>query len=152
MTTHITVEEANAWADKVKLNFGNLDSELESAQAAQVLARVSQVYTVTGWVDSTTTPSLIRKIIAMMYTGWYFQRTYSEDQDVSTYGVMLLRQAETLIDGVIDGSITLIDIDPIIDLQTSEPVFYPNDNSSALQPTQDDPSLGPPKFTMGTIW
>lgn len=152
MVAHITADEANAWADKVKLNLGELDGELENAQAVQVLGRISQAYTVSGWVDTTTTPSLIRKIIAMLYTGWYFQRTYSEDQDVSTYGVMLIGQAETLIDGIIDGSIGLVDALPGIDLGGSVPVFYPSDESSALVPTIDDSSLGPAKFSMGKVW
>jgi len=152
MTFHITIEEANAWADKVKLNFGNLDVELESSQSTQVLSRVSQIYDVTSWVDSSTTPSLIRKIIAMMYTGWYFQRTYSEDENTSTYGMMLIAQAEQLILGIIDGAITLSDAPPNTDLLNSSPLFYPNDASSALTPTTDDMSLGPNKFSMGTVW
>lgn len=152
MTAHISIEEANAWADKVKLNFGNLDTELEASQSVQVLARVSQIYDISSWVDSITTPSLIRKIIAMMYTGWFFQRTYSEDEDVSTYGMMLIAQAETLMQGIIDGSITLVDIPPGTDLLSSSPVFYPNDASSALDPTTLDHSLGPEKFSMGKVW
>lgn len=149
---HITADEANAWAEKTKLNFGELDIELENAQATQVLARVSQVYTVTSWVDASTTPALIRKIIAMLYAGWYFQRTYSEDSNINTYGIMLVTQAETLIDGIISGAIVIVDVPPGTDLQLSVPVFYPNDTSSALTPTIDDSSLGPGKFSMGTIW
>lgn len=152
MALHITVGEANAWADKVKINFGNLDSELESAQATTVLARVSQIYDVTSWVDSTTTPSLVRKIIAMLYTGWFFQRTYSEDENVSTYGMLLINQAEQLILGIIGGAITLVDILPGTDLLNSTPLFYPNDASSALEPTTLDKSLGPEKFSMGKVW
>jgi hypothetical protein len=149
---HISADEANAWADRVKLNFGELDTELESGLATQVLGRVSQVYTTTGWVDASSTPSLIRKIIAMLYTGWYFERTYSEDENINNYGTMLIAKAEEIILGIISGAIILIDAPIGTDTGLSQPAFYPNDASSALTPTIDDSSLGPAKFTMGTIW
>ena len=152
MTLHITVAEANAWADKVKLNFGELDSELENAQATQVLSRVSQVYNVSSWVDSSNTPSLIRKIIAMLYVGWYYQGVYSEDDSVNSYGLLLINQAETLVEGIISGAITLTDAAAGTDLGLSLPAFYPNDASSALKPTDIDSSLGPEKFSMGKVW
>ena len=135
MALHITVPEANAWADKVKLNIGFLDSELENTQATQVLSRVSQAYNVSSWVDTTSTPSLIRKIIAMLYVGWFFQLTYSEDDSTSSYGLLLINQAENLINGIVDGSITLVDAVAGTDLGLSQPAFYPTDASSALTPT-----------------
>jgi len=152
MVVHITVEEANAWADHSKLNFGELDSDLEASQATQVLTKVSQVYDVSSWITPGTTPALIRKIISMLYVGWYYQRTYSEDANVNSYGLLLINQAENLIAGIISGAITLPDVPPGTDLGFSQPVFYPTDASSALQPTDDDPSLGPAKFSMGRIW
>ncbi|SRR6266496_360901 len=152
MALHITVAEANAWAEKSKLNFGELDSELEATQVTQVLGRVSLAYNVSGWVDANTTPSLIRKIIAMLYVGWFYQLTYSEDDSTNSYGLLLIHQAETLIDGIVDGAINLVDAVAGTDLNLAQPAFYPNDASSALTPTQDDSSLGPAKFTMGTVW
>lgn len=148
---HITVEEANSWTDKVKLNLSVLDSELEESMATQVLARVSQAYDTTSWVDTDTTPKLIRKIIAMMYVGWYFQRTYSEEEETNSYGLMLIAQAERLIEGIVSGSLSLPDsTEPLLNVDA--PTFYPTDASSALSPTSDDMSLGGAKFSMGTIW
>lgn len=152
MVVHITAEEANAWADHSKLNFGELDSDLEGSQATQVLTRVSQVYDVSGWITPGTTPSLIRKIISMLYVGWYYQRTYSEDANVNSYGLLLINQAEALIEGIVSGAIILPDAPPGTDLGINQPAFYPTDSSSTLQPTNDDPSLGPAKFSMGRIW
>lgn len=147
----ITVEEANSWADQVKLNLSVLDSELEESMATQVLARVSQAYETTSWVSSGTTPKLIRKIIAMMYVGWYFQRTYSEEEETNSYGLMLIAQAERLIEGIVTGSLSLPDSSEP-SLNVDAPSFYPTDASSLLTPTVDDPSLGGAKFSMGTIW
>jgi len=129
--------------------------------ATQVIAEISQSYDVSTWLDTTTTPSLVRKIIAMEYVAWYFQRTYSEDDGINTYGVMLLAEAKNLIQGIISGSITLPDApgDPV---STSQPVFYPTDASSALRASDTgwnthlgdwtDRSVGSEKFSMGTIW
>jgi hypothetical protein len=149
---YITARDANAWADKFKLNLTALDDDLEVSVASQVLARVSQRYDTSAWLTPETTPSLIKSIIAMMYTGWYFQRVYSEDTDISTYGALLLTRAEDLIDGIVSGSNILVEEVVIGGADTDTASFYPNDLSSAQSPTFDDMSLGGPKFTMGQIW
>ena len=152
MTSHITPAEANAWADHVKLSVTSVDSELEAAQAVEVLSRIGTVYAVSGWTDPLTTPSLVRKIIAMKYVGWLFQRTYSEDAPISDYGLLLIAQAENLIDGIIAGTLALPGSTTVDGQITGSPAFYPNDASSALTPTSEDRSLGPNSFSMGQVW
>lgn len=146
----ISVGDANAWTDKVKLNLTTLDTDLESSISTQVLARVSQAYDVSSWTTSNNTPSLIKKIIAMMYTGWLYQRTYSEDEETNSYGLLLLAQADSLMTGIVEGSLPLLGGGGA--LNPDEPVFYPTDLSSAQSPTHDDPSLGGPVFSMGKVW
>lgn len=135
---YITVAEANAWTDKSKLNLATLDGELEKSVAGQVLAEASQAYDVSSWVDLTNTPSLVRKIIAMMYVAWYFERVYSEDTSTSDYGIMLMTKADELLKSIVDGTILLTDM-PVI----------PSTNAQA-----DTPSFlsTEPVFSMGTIW
>jgi hypothetical protein len=146
---HITVPEAQAWAESSKLPIDDLDSELEASVAVSVLSRLNTVIDTSGWVDSTTTPQLIRKIIAMLYVSWVYNRTYSEDPGgTNEYALRLMGMAETLLSGVLDGSVEVIGLN----ISYGEPSFYPNDSSSLLRPNRDDPSLGGPQFTMGTIW
>lgn len=152
MTALITAAEANAWADHVKLSIDTLDGELEAAQAVEVLSRIGTTYAVSGWIDSNTTPSLVRKIIAMKYVGWFFQRTYSEDSEASNYGLLLVAQAENLIDGIVAGTLSLPGAISVDGSVIGSPAFYPNDESSALSPTPDDRSLGPNSFSMGQVW
>lgn len=151
---HITIGEVNAWADGRKLSFsGSLDNdELEESQTSQVFGSLSQVYDTSTWTDSATTPTLVRKIIAQFYVGWYFQRTYSEDADLSTYGLLLVAQAQKLLDGLEAGSIVLPITEAPQPLNNSQPSYYPNDASSALDPMVSDTSLGPAAFSMGQIW
>jgi hypothetical protein len=58
--------------------------------------------------------------------------------------------ANELTQGLLDGSVLLEDeITPPPD---TGPSFYPTDESSLLEPTPEDSSLGPEKFSMGQIW
>lgn len=152
MAAHITLLEAQAWADGRKLVLTSVDNELEVSQTSQVFGSLSQVYDTSTWVDALTTPTLVRKIIAMLYVGWYFQRAYSEDADLSTYGLLLVAQAQKLLDGLIAGSIVLPITEAPAPLNNDRPSFYPTDASSALDPTVSDMSLGPAAFSMGQIW
>lgn len=148
---YISIEEANAYADKNKLNIAFIDTDLEASQAELTFAKISQVYDASTWVDGTTTPSLVRKVIAMQYVGWYYLRVYSEDEDVSTYGQLLLSQAAEILEGIVTGTLVLTDVS-VPAINPDQPSFYPTDVSSAQSPTYEDPSLGGPTFSMGRIW
>ena len=151
--SNIGIQEARAWCEKTKLDLGtSLDDELETSIANQVLGQVAQAYDVSSWTTSATTPQLIRSIIAMYYVAWYYSRTYAEDTPAgtTTYGDLLRQRADALLAAIIEGSIVLTDVPSTDDF--GSPVFYPTDESSAEEPTSDDSSLGPEKFTMGVIW
>jgi hypothetical protein len=148
--SNIAIQEAQAWAEKSKLDLGTaLDGELEATVASQVISTIAQAYDVTSWITVATTPKLVRSVIAMMYVAWYYDRTYSEDADLSSYGALLRERADALIVAIVAGNVVLPEL-PTTDV--GSPSFYPTDASSAQSPTCDDPSLGPEKFTMGVIW
>jgi hypothetical protein len=92
----------------------------------------------------------VQQVLAMTYVSWYYNRQYSEDQEhVNVYATLLRADAEALLAGILDGSIVI----PGQPLPTSEGIsFYPNDASSALEPTDTDASLGGPSFTMTKVW
>lgn len=151
--SNIDIPEAQAWCEGTKLNLGTaLDGELEASISTQVIGRIAQVYDTSSWTDASTTPKLVRSVIAMLYASWIYSRQYSETvgPGVTTYGDLLRQNAEALIQGILSGAITLSDSTPTTDVGV--PLFYPTDDSSALDPTSDDTSLGPEKFTMGVIW
>lgn len=152
---YISLEDVQAWTDGSKLFLTALDENLADQQTAEVLNRISAVYDTSGWTDEASTPTLVQKIIAMLYVGWYYQRTYSEDEDTSSYGLLLIARAEQLLEGIESGSL-IIDGEVLstvnIALSPNSGDVYPNDASSAACPTYEDPSLGGPAFTMGTIW
>lgn len=149
---YIVLAEPQTWAEASKLTMTALDEGLTDTIATEVLARLAGIFDTSPWVDTTTTPKLVRKIIAMKYVGWYINRTYSSDEGMSLYAWRILQMADNLISGLIDGSIILVDDTNPANALSGTAQFYPTDASSALEPTIDDMSLGGPSFTMGVIW
>lgn len=143
---HITVGEAQAWAEGTKLTISSLNTELEAHLAEEVLRQLDSAFDITTWTDAVLTPKLVRTIISKLYVAWLYDRQYSEDIGPgSNYADRLKENANMLLAGLIAGT---IELPGVVDIAGS-PVFYPTDASSALTPTIDDPSLGPSAFSMG---
>lgn len=150
----ITLQEAQAWVEGTKFTISsiaagtNLDLLLQIEE--EIVSRVASTFDTTTWVDATTTPRLVRVAIAKKFVAWMYRRQYSEsitDTDAA-YATLLEVNSETIVSGLVDGSIEI----PGIDSPTDQPGFYPTDTSSLMEPTFDDPSLGPAKFSMGMVF
>lgn len=147
----ITPADAQGWAEQTKLVLSTLDASLVAQIETEIIARLNSVYNTTTWVDSTTTPEVVKVIIAKTYVAWFYDRQYSENQtDGNDYAALLRQNAEMLMTGLIDGTIDIPGATPVG--SGLGPSYYPNDASSALEPTPDDPSLGPSKFSMGKVF
>lgn len=146
----ITVEEVRGWVEVTKLNVQDLDLNFLPQLETEIFAKIGTVYDTTTWVDPATTPDIVRVIITKLYAGWIYDRAYSENQAESNpYAAMLKENAGMLIAGLIDGT---IEIPGVPATSNPDPSFYPNDASSAMEPTSDDPSLGPARFSMGKVF
>lgn len=146
----ITVQQAAAWAEATKLPITELDAALLLQVEGQVLGMLAEGFDVSTWSDTTSTPPLVQQAIAMLYVSWFYNRQYSEDQEhVNVYATLLRAEAEALIQGIIGGSIVL---PGLTETTSSTPTFYPNDASSAQQPTDIDTSLGDASFSMGKVF
>jgi hypothetical protein len=152
MVAHIDVTEAQAWAPPDKLTVSSLDANLESGISTTVLAKLAVSFPTSGWTSSSNTPSIVRKIIAMEYVATYINRAYATDEALNEYAAWLFGMAESLIQGLVAGTLSIDPDAPIQPADSSTPVYYPTDASSAQQPTTDDPSLGGPAFTLGRVW
>lgn len=145
----IEASDAKGWGEPTKLDLSTLDLFLLEQIETEVIGRLNVAYTTTTWTDYTNTPSLVKVIIAKSYVSWFYDRQYSENQgEANEYATMLRANAEMLIVGLVNGTIEL----PSSEAPSTgagRPAFYPNDASSALEPTPDDRSLGPAKFSMG---
>jgi hypothetical protein len=116
----------------------------------QVLDRLSGGFDTSTWLDSITTPPIVKSVIAMFYVSWVYDRQYSEEQQqLNDYAVLLRAQAESLMVGILDGSTAIPGL-PVP--TTGGPAFYPTDSSSSLPATDIDPSLGDAKFFMSKVF
>lgn len=145
----VTLPEVQGWLDPVKLTIASLDTELLAQLEEEILARLSVAYDTSGWTTDSNTPKLIRTIISKTYASFLYDRFYSEDQEEGNdYAARLNANAEMLIMGLIEGRIILPG-GP--ETATSRgPSYFPTDASSALEPTDDHPEWGGPKFSMNS--
>jgi hypothetical protein len=151
----VTQPAVKAWTEATKM--GNaagvvtLDTELLDQLEDETLSRLQGAgYETSTWTDSSTTPRIVRLAIAKLYVSWLIDRQYSEDEDLNAYAQRLAANAETVIAGLVDG--TLVIPGSPEGEGIGQPSFYPNDDSSAACPTWDDRSLGPAQFSMGQVF
>jgi hypothetical protein len=159
---HIQLAEAQSFLEGTKIALNALDPILELEMSNYALGQLAATYDdptfgVPTWVDSTTTPELVRLAIAMLYAGWYYDRQYSEmvAAEGPSYGLILREQAELLLAGIITSSIMLVELLP--NMPATAPVYYPTDVSStrearAASDKWDDNSVGPAKFSINQVF
>lgn len=145
----VSTSEIQGWLEVTKLTISSPNTELLSSLEEEVLVRLSARYTTTSWVDTATTPKIVRVIISKMYAAWHIDKQYSENQseDGNAYANRLTANAEMLISGIIDGVILIPEQPKPNNANVAS--FYPTDASSALTPTPDNLSLGPARFSLG---
>lgn len=148
----IDLNDAHAWAEQYKLPVSSIDTPLEEAVATTVLAKLAVVFVTSAWISPATTPLIVRKIVAMEYISVLIQRAYAADELLNEYASWLYGNAESLIEGLIAGSLSIDPDNVVVPVDPSSPLYYPTDASSFQQPTPDDMSLGGPAFTLGKIW
>lgn len=143
---HITPADVNYWLENTKLTVADpLDAGVEAFATSKVIGRLAGAFETTTWVDPSTTPQLVKQLIAMLYAAATYRKSYSEDLEGDGVGLNWAEWLEQSVEGylnmVFTGEITLTD--PEIDITGTNvglPSFYPTDLSSVTEP---------PKFTMG---
>lgn len=146
----ISLDELNAWLEQSKLAVSDL-TEVEDLLAhleEEVITRLETTYDTSGWTSDSTTPKIVRTIISKYVASWIIDKEYSENQDEGNdYAKRLCDNADSVMERIIDGTIVIPEVP---NPETGRyPSFYPNDASSAQEPTSDDPSLGGPYFSLG---
>jgi hypothetical protein len=130
--THVSLEEVKQWFNNTKLDVDfAVPVELEATTSTYVLGRLQDTYVTTGWNDAWSTPPLVRKIISMFIAAWHYEVTYSDDQDLSTFGRLLKQEAEKWLEGVVSGKYDLGTQFPPNDAGVfmSDADFWPNNTT-----------------------
>jgi hypothetical protein len=142
--THISAQDAKAWFKGTEVSW-NLSTDPdaqahESQIASQVLSRVAQAFDVTSWVDSETTPLLVRSAIAMQLVAWWYDRAYSTTDDVNPYSANLRAMSERIVLGILNGTMELLDAD------------QPSTQSGLSASIAGELLITEPVFTMGKVF
>jgi hypothetical protein len=152
----VTVADVNAWLERTKIAVQSVDPTLETTAIARVFGRLSSMYDVTTWTDASTTPTLVRAMVAMHVAAWTYNRAYTEDSpDGSPYANWLLNEAALWVSQTVDGVLTLTDAAPASTAPTG-PSAYPDDSTGASQQYDDSGAAiggttsAAAKFYMGT--
>jgi hypothetical protein len=160
MVQRIEPADVQAWCEPTKLPIGELDDALDVQVETYVIAKLEPGFDASTWTSPTSTPVIIKQVIAMKYASLLYDRQYSEDSDASNaWAARLDMMAEDLIAGMLDGSVT---VDGYVTTQDhADPVGYPNDTSSTPMPSGPpnvqwspnhvigDPAAQPPAFSVG---
>lgn len=108
MAALIATSDVNAWLDIKKATITLLEGALLDQVTSYVLGSISNRYATGGWTGPTTTPLIVKRILSMFYAGYYYLKIYSTDSEPSDYGEMLLRDAQILLDSVLNGNVLII--------------------------------------------
>lgn len=142
--SYISVNQVNAWYTDSKVVAQSLDTELEMSIVEQAFASLRKTFDVSSWTNDTNTPSLVKKIIAMIYAGWYYERTVSENNNTLSYGMLLINSGNKLLEDLVGGTILLDPAIPVVDA-----VGTYSQGAPGFEPTALDAG---PYFSMGQIW
>lgn len=159
MTALFSVNEAKAFLESTKLDLTSIEDSLADQMALQVLPKLATVYDTSAWIDTASTPALVRSLIAMLYVAEVYDRTYSDNSDdtTSNYAFLLRRTVQANIAGLLNGSIVLPEF-PDVSTGIDTPLFFPTDASSLANKgagcegslgTLDDPANTDASFSMG---
>jgi hypothetical protein len=130
---HVTAAEVQQFLDTTKLEVASVDQELEVTWSTYVLSNLGQAYNVSAWVDNTSTPQLVRSIIAMLIAAAIYQKAYSEAtaDAIPPYGDKLEVTANEMIVSLVEGDMHLLDAAPNIDELIEQPLYTPDDSTGS---------------------
>jgi len=129
--------------DKLQVTDGNDDAlQLDAERLIKgYLADVYSPVTLASWSDPTIddpalpgyVPEYIRGIAGRFIAAFYYRIRYSEDTlDTPGYAQNLYDEAMDMLNKVVRGEITLIDVEesPATDVSLTNELFWPNDSTA----------------------
>lgn len=132
MTTVVTLSKVQQWIEQTKLSLDSIDPELAESAREIAFSTLVNSYDTTIWVDVSTTPKLVQSAISMLIAAWEYNRAYSEEGGLATYGNDLEDKALALLNGIADGQIALEEY-PGVGALAETISFYPDDSTGVLE-------------------
>lgn len=134
----VAVSDVQAWLDEKKLAIPANDPLVEEPIVrAMVLSQISTVFDTSTWIDTASTPSLVKVIIGGLVAAKRYNKIYSETEDAGNrYANKIENQLNVLLQQIVDGTVVLTDIETgVTPAQHSghNPKFWPMDTTGAMQ-------------------
>lgn len=127
---HVSVAEVQHWLDPEKLHIAENDALPEDDQISPfVFGRLATIYNVAAWDTPSTTPSVVRKIIAMLIAANRYNKVYSETDDAGNrYAGKLEGVAWDRVNMIVNGQISLFDATgDVLITNLTDTEFWPTD-------------------------
>lgn len=139
MPTFVTLGQVQSWLQDTKYTLSEVDDELEGSASDKVIGFLHQRYDVSGWVDDTSTPPLVIRLIAMLTAARTLRRAISEDDGDALYSDWLEERVMKMLEGLVSGAISIPgeEPDPTSPLG-SGPIFFPTDKATELWEDEGD--------------
>jgi hypothetical protein len=139
-----SLEDINVHLPQDKLVALDANETKEQLDAQRIIfAKLSNTFsagTLAGWASPATTPQTIRAVAGRLIAALIYARAFSSEVDgVPEYSQGLYTEAMTMLDQIIDGTITLPEVTEEVETggNLNASFFYPNDDATG------------PYFTMG---
>jgi len=151
MAALVSIDEVQSWLseDRLQLSFDN-DLGEEVNISLLVRAALHTAYDTSSWVDRTTTPSLVRKVIAARVASVLYRKVYADQADELPYADWLNGWADDTLEGIANGTLRLLDVVTTVEADAAQVArsiaFKPND-ATATADVEDAT-----KFTIGQIF
>lgn len=142
----ISVTDVTNWLKASKYQVEGLDEELADVEGTYVLGRLAARYDTTGWVTEAVTPKLVQMVIGMLVAADEYERAVAQDDPDDNYGTRLRQRAELLLTGLLDGSVSVVEVpEEAVSEEDLSVSFYPRD-------LQDEDILQARRFAIGQVF
>lgn len=104
----------------------------EQSYADMVFARLGQAYDTTAWLNTASTPALVRRILAMLIAANRYNKKHAEDDDAGNkYAYKLENRAWDLVKLILEDQAVLYDATLLEIAELNDPRFWPTDATGA---------------------
>jgi hypothetical protein len=111
---YVTLAQVQSWLqeDKYDVLPSGYSAEQESLAADKILATLEARYATSTWTNSTNTPGMVVRMIAMLVASYTLRKAVSQDDGIASYADWLESRVDLLLAGLISGEIDLPGVDP----------------------------------------
>jgi len=137
---YVTKAQVQSWLqiDKYDLLPDGVNVEQEQLAADKILATLEQRYDTSTWTNSTNTPGMVLRMIAMLVASFTLRKAISEDDGEAVYPGWLEDRVYHLLEGLVTGALDLPGVDPDPNAPAAASIkFFPTDEATQLW--KDDP-------------